>query len=183
VEKNIVRKRARQILTGLSKEDIDRNSLVVSKNIISLLQNIQKSITSRTLKIGAYCPIQQEVMWFRSFKASDYIYCVPHLIDEHRMEFYRTSLEKVIQGELGLSLKDEDRSELGLPDVLLIPGLAFTASKNRLGRGKGFYDRYLSQFKGIKIGVCFSEQIFDEVPTDEFDQSMNYLVTEKKIYK
>jgi 5-formyltetrahydrofolate cyclo-ligase len=183
VEKNIVRRKARQILTSLSKERINDKSLIVSKNIISLLQDIQKTITSRTLIIGAFCPIQQEVLWFRSFKENDFSYCVPHIIDECKMDFYKVSLDKLTQGDLGLVLDKEDRGELLVPDVLLIPGLSFSASKKRLGRGKGYYDRYLSDFGGVKIGVCFSEQLFENIPTDEHDQKMDYLVTEEKIYK
>ena len=183
MEKDIVRRKARQILTSLSIERINENSLIVSKNIISLIEDIQKSITSRTLIIGAYCPLQQEVLWFRSFKENEFSYCVPHVIDVNRMEFYKIPFKKIVQGSLGLVLDKEDRGELAVPDVLIVPGLAFSTSKNRLGRGRGFYDRYLSQFKGIKIGVCFSEQVFESIPTDEFDQNMNYLVTEKKIYK
>ena len=183
MEKNIVRKKARQILTGISKERINDKSLIVSKNIISLIEDIQKKITSRKLIIGAFCPIQQEVLWFRSFKENDFSYCVPHIFDEHKMDFYKVSLDKLTQGNLGLVLDKEDRSELLIPDVMIIPGLSFSVSKKRLGRGKGYYDRYLCEFDGLKIGVCFSEQVFKDIPTDEHDQEMDYLVTEEKIYK
>ncbi|PLX16605.1 MAG: 5-formyltetrahydrofolate cyclo-ligase [Salinivirgaceae bacterium] len=57
------------------------------------------------------------------------------------------------------------------PDIIIIPGVAFDSNCNRLGRGKGFYDRFLAkhQLNVILIGVCFDEQIVPEVPTESHD--------------
>ena len=55
-------------------------------------------------------------------------------------------------------------------DVVLIPGVAFDAAGHRLGRGRGYYDRFLAAYPYIyKIGVCFDFQKVAEVPTDEYD--------------
>lgn len=61
-------------------------------------------------------------------------------------------------------------------DLMVIPGVAFDKENNRLGRGRGFYDRLLSKVHSIKIGVCFKFQFFDNMPTQEFDVKMNYVV-------
>ena len=53
----------------------------------------------------------------------------------------------------------------------------------RLGRGKGFYDQYLAHYSGIKVGVCFSDQIVDLVPAEKHDVNLDYIVTEKKWIK
>lgn len=54
-------------------------------------------------------------------------------------------------------------------DLVLVPGIAFDTKGNRLGRGKGFYDRFLKKLTAYKIGVCFDFQLFDEIPTNEYD--------------
>lgn len=67
--------------------------------------------------------------------------------------------------------EDELREEAVDPDLILIPGLAFTKDGFRLGRGKGYYDRYLDT-KGKNsrtIALCFKEQIVDKIPIDETD--------------
>lgn len=66
-------------------------------------------------------------------------------------------------------------------DGFLVPGLAFDKTGARLGRGKGFYDRTLSQTPAQKVGVCFSLQLLDEgnVPSEEWDVSMNKIITER----
>lgn len=65
--------------------------------------------------------------------------------------------------------------------LMLIPGLGFSTSGDRLGRGKGFYDRYLQNFKGLKVGVCFDCQLSEQsLPTDSWDIKMDYIITETK---
>jgi 5-formyltetrahydrofolate cyclo-ligase len=68
-------------------------------------------------------------------------------------------------------------------DVVIVPGLAFDASGNRLGRGKGYYDRFLSQFppKTLLIGLAFECQIVEKVPVDARDCPVSIVVTEKRI--
>jgi 5-formyltetrahydrofolate cyclo-ligase len=66
-------------------------------------------------------------------------------------------------------------------DVILVPGLGFSSVGERLGRGKGFYDRYLAGFTGLKVGVCFDCQFTQQaLPTDSWDIKMNFIITESK---
>lgn len=58
-------------------------------------------------------------------------------------------------------------------DLAIIPGVAFDRNGNRLGRGKGYYDRLLPLIKAPKIGICFPFQLIEEIPTEAFDISMN----------
>jgi 5-formyltetrahydrofolate cyclo-ligase len=62
-----------------------------------------------------------------------------------------------------------------------VPGLAFTRKGLRLGRGGGYYDRYLAALPPttLKIGVCFALQLVDAMPTEPHDQRMNAVVTEE----
>lgn len=63
-------------------------------------------------------------------------------------------------------------------DLVIVPGVAFDKKRNRLGRGKGYYDRLLPQIKAKKIGVCFGFQIVDDIPCEKHDIAMNAVVTE-----
>ena len=63
------------------------------------------------------------------------------------------------------------------PPVIVVPGIAFDAEGNRLGRGKGYYDRLLSSLpQAYKIGLCFPFQLLDEVPHDAYDVAMNEII-------
>ena len=63
-------------------------------------------------------------------------------------------------------------------DVAVIPGMAFDKKGHRLGRGKGYYDRFLRLLPNTyKIGICFSWQLVDHVPTDEHDILMDHILS------
>mmetsp|Transcript_7128 Transcript_7128/g.6109 ORF Transcript_7128/g.6109 Transcript_7128/m.6109 type:complete len:154 (-) Transcript_7128:32-493(-) len=68
-------------------------------------------------------------------------------------------------------------------DLILVPGLAFDENCQRLGRGKGYYDRYLSRWmsRPVLIGVAFECQIVDRIPVSRSDVPVDYVVTESRI--
>ena len=62
-------------------------------------------------------------------------------------------------------------------DLAIIPGMAFDAKRNRLGRGKGYYDRFLQKIPQVyKIGICFPFQLIDKIPTEETDIKMDAIM-------
>ncbi len=67
------------------------------------------------------------------------------------------------------------------PEVIIIPGIAFDRSKNRIGFGMGYYDKFLINSKGIKIGLCYDFQLLDNIPSDEHDIKMDVIITENSI--
>ena len=66
-------------------------------------------------------------------------------------------------------------------DLVIVPGVAFDRHLNRLGRGRGFYDRLLTTLRVPCVGVCFGFQLFDEIPAESFDRPMDAIVTEREI--
>lgn len=66
-------------------------------------------------------------------------------------------------------------------DICIIPGVAFSRKKERIGYGGGNYDRYLASSIAYKIGVCFDFQLFNELPIKTHDVLMNCIVTESFI--
>lgn len=63
-----------------------------------------------------------------------------------------------------------------VPDIAFIPGRAFTTEGDRLGRGKGYYDRFLKTVKCPRIGVCYPFQVVDSIPTDDGDVRMDAVI-------
>ena len=67
------------------------------------------------------------------------------------------------------------------PDLILVPGLAFDLRGGRLGKGKGFYDRYLAGFRGFKAGLAYDVQITEKnLPLDAHDQTMDAVVSDQR---
>ncbi len=66
-------------------------------------------------------------------------------------------------------------------DLVVVPGVAFSKGCMRLGYGKGYYDRFLNDYGGRKIGLAFWEQIVEELPYDTHDVSLDKVITDKII--
>lgn len=67
-------------------------------------------------------------------------------------------------------------TDWGKIDLILVPGVAFDKSGNRLGRGKGYYDKVLKQTGACKVGVCFDFQLVERVPVEPHDVKMDRVV-------
>jgi 5-formyltetrahydrofolate cyclo-ligase len=74
---------------------------------------------------------------------------------------------------------------LTMINMVIVPGLAFDTRGNRLGKGAGFYDRFLREngFTGIKAGLCFHEQVVEEIPSEPHDVPLDLLVTDQGVYR
>ena len=91
--------------------------------------------------------------------------------------------EPFIKNALNI-LEPENPVKIKEVDVFLVPGVAFTASGKRLGRGGGYYDKLLSKYPDtLKIGITFNERIMQDLPTESHDISMDYVFTNDKYYK
>ena len=91
--------------------------------------------------------------------------------------------EPFIKNALNI-LEPENPIKIKEVDVFLVPGVAFTASGKRLGRGGGYYDKLLSKYPDtLKIGITFNERIMQDLPTESHDISMDYVFTKDKYYK
>ncbi|MCR5353120.1 MAG: 5-formyltetrahydrofolate cyclo-ligase [Clostridiales bacterium] len=122
-----------------------------------------------------------------AFEAGKGVY-FPKTCKKGVLEFYKASsfsdLEPGVFGisepKEGLMLYDLSQSE---NDLCVVPGLCFDKNRKRIGYGKGYYDRFLSKFKGIAAGVCFSECISGEaLPFEKrYDRSVDFTLTEMGI--
>lgn len=72
----------------------------------------------------------------------------------------------------------EDDVDPSWPDVIIVPGLAFTTAGQRVGQGGGWYDRFLSMIRpdSTTIGVCFEPQILESVPTEDHDIALHVVI-------
>ena len=85
-------------------------------------------------------------------------------------------------------IKEPVNSDEVLPDILLVPCLAYDEKGYRLGYGGGYYDKYISYLYSqnhnfITVGLAFDKQKVKEVEHNNLDQKLNYILTEKQLYK
>lgn len=95
-----------------------------------------------------------------------------HPFDAPR-EQHRYGFEQPAAGTREVSV-----SEVG---IALVPGLAFDREGRRLGRGKGYYDRLLAGFEGLRVAITLERFLVEALPTDAFDVPMTHLATERGV--
>lgn len=112
-------------------------------------------------------------------------FCYPRIEIDH-MEFFEVlAVSELVRGSRILNLLEPapHSTRAVAPeeiDLILVPGLAFTRDGHRLGRGGGYYDRYLSRVppSTVRLGVCFDCQIEASLPLDGHDQQVHAVVAE-----
>lgn len=94
----------------------------------------------------------------------------------HRVNNLETD---IATGKFGVREPASGCAEIPLAklDLILVPGLAFDVSGNRLGRGQGFYDRLLKNASGIKCGVCHDFQLLEKIPAEPHDAKVDFIFT------
>ncbi|MBO6621192.1 MAG: 5-formyltetrahydrofolate cyclo-ligase [Balneola sp.] len=93
------------------------------------------------------------------------------------------SFEDLKKNKWGVPEPDEIHPQKQKTDLILVPLLAADKDFNRLGYGKGFYDRFLKKENAVKIGLLFDEFILDQIPVENFDEKLDILITEKMILR
>ncbi len=141
--------------------------------------------------VSAYWPMKTELdvrPLMHSLYDKSVTVCLPVVVAKtDPLLFRRWEPEaKLVVGPYGTEQPNE-KYEAVTPDVLLLPLLAFDRQGGRLGYGGGFYDRTVRELrqKGnpVVIGVAFSDQEIENVPLEETDEKLNFVLTENEIIK
>jgi len=103
-------------------------------------------------------------------------------IDRYNLKlFLITSFADLKKGKFDIlepkeNLAEIDKSEI---DLFIVPGVVFDNRGNRIGKGKGYYDRLLQDIQAIKVGLTYDFQAQENIPFESHDQPVDYLITNK----
>ncbi|MDD2799719.1 MAG: 5-formyltetrahydrofolate cyclo-ligase [Bacteroidales bacterium] len=178
IEKKIIR----QIIFQKKREFGENILQAKSLQIISKLEN---SIEFKTAQhILAYHSLPFEVVTsdaIERWNLTKTVYLPTVVGDQLKIKKY-SGKESLTKGSFDVwEPVGEIISNLDTIDLVIIPGVAFDRNKRRIGYGKGFYDKFLPQLKAKKVGICFDFQLFEQIPTNDFDQLVDLLFTEQQI--
>ncbi len=77
--------------------------------------------------------------------------------------------------------QSERKADIKKIDVVVVPGIAFDRKGNRVGFGKGCYDKFLSKTDAVRVGICYDFQLCEAIETNENDVKMDFLITENEL--
>ena len=184
--KSEIRRKILSQRNSIYTNTIIMNSKSINNNIIAT----EEYRSSKSL--GIYYPIGSEVQTFELIRHSlndNKIVGLPKIIDSTTIEFFKingNSFEKISfrKGKYGISEPAISTEAIDKIDLLIIPGIAFDLKGNRIGYGKGYYDRFLSSRKAnYKIGLAYEIQLLNHIPHNELDVPVDIIVTEKRIIR
>lgn len=179
-KKSDLRVQIKERLEKLSQHEITQKS----NHVCGQLAKFLKSLNSDNIDmVGGYAPILEEVNWLPCLNELSLKTSYPDFRNG-KMDFFQASFSSLEESRsFGPKILVPPKEAIKVtPSVLFVPGLGFDKLGYRLGRGKGFYDKYLENYKGLKIGLCFEEQLVDIVPREGHDQKLNCLITDLDIY-
>ena len=146
-----------------------------------------KIIKKKRIKnVAIYYPSNYEVNTIQLFnilkKLKGLKTSIPQL-SKRKMKFVKWNSTQPLKVNSFGFLDPASTATVSCPDLIIVPLLAFDRFKNRLGYGKGYYDRFLGKNKNIlTIGIAFSFQKFNKIKTSKYDVKLNYILTEKGIF-
>ena len=111
---------------------------------------------------------------------------LPKTFDDFSLKFYKFTGEPLIKNGFGVyEPVGAPENEIETPDIVILPGICFDLKGNRIGFGKGCYDRFLSGKSVFIAAVCFESQLLKNgfIGADSTDIGANVIVTETKIYR
>ena len=107
------------------------------------------------------------------------IVLLPKVINDKMVFIKINRTTKYVKSKLGI-LEPIGDIYYGNIDLIIVPGISFDKKFNRLGFGMGYYDKYLRNKDFYKVGICYYEQLVDELETSEHDIKMDLVITEKE---
>ena len=181
-QKNILRKRYGQ-LRKKKYHEIDQYFF------FPLIKLIKLNFKKKDFRLALYYPSNFELNVLK-FLENDFMknknVLLPAIERKNNMNFYLWKKNQpLFVNKFGIL--EPEKTSIKIPNLILVPILAFDKRKYRLGYGKGFYDRYLNRFLNkfkdiLTVGVAFSFQKYHKLPIDKRDVKLNYILTEKGIF-
>lgn len=180
--KTELRKEVKELKKALSTEHKAQFSRVICERVYEELSEL-----SEPTVISLYLSMPDEVKTDHLIhllkEDNKHTIVIPRVETDTIIRFYELkNPEQYGSSDYGILEPEGELTEL-IPTVMIVPGVAFDRKGGRVGRGRGYYDRYFAKHKAEikrKIAIAYELQVFDEVPMDKYDYSMDQLITEKE---
>lgn len=183
IYKDCLRDKSKQYRISLSPKDKLKKDNLIIKSLLSMVayKKCRLILTYVSTKIEVDTINLIETAW-KDKKEVAVPRCIP---GTRKMEFYKIkSLDDLTPGTFGVLEPIPEKCQLirHFPhSICIVPGLCFDNFGYRLGYGKGYYDRFLSGYKGTKIGICYKQCIKYSLKYGKFDVPSDIVINENYI--
>ena len=155
-------------------EDRYNKSMIIKNKILDL------DIYKKSNVVALYYSMKSEVDTKELIKESLVLgkkVLLPRIINKNKMIFIEVN-ENTKYEKNTFGVMEPIGVENNNIDLMICPGVAFDNSNNRLGYGRGYYDKYLSKHDIFKVGICYKEQLVEKLDVEEHDIKMDFVITD-----
>ncbi len=173
MDKTELRRSVRTLLAKMTQEEKTACSELLCNRVMSL----PAVCCARVVALFSPLPDEPQIWPLVEELAKSRLVALPR-VEGDTMQFY--CIGEMKEGAFGImEPQGSPCIHPGEIDVIIVPGVAFTLSGKRMGRGKGFYDKYMSHpgFRALKIGVCYPLQVADDLPWEKHDILMDSVIS------
>ena len=176
----------------IRKKILDIRKKKNSKNIklpfLKIFKEIKKNITPKKI-LGGYYPVNFEIdilEFLEKLEIKGLQLSLPVVKKNNEMDFYNWSTKNLLKlNKYGIP--EPEQIKKVIPDIILVPLVAFDNKLYRIGYGGGYYDRYIERISNkkilLKIGIAHSCQKINRVPINKYDKKLDIIITEKYILR
>lgn len=180
----------------LEEKGLIRKNVLTIRNSLSLSSRLEKSetIAKKLEKTEAFKKAGHVLFYYtlgsevntlpliEKYLGKKTIYLPKLISNDHFIAVPLLDMKSLGKNRYGIPepLGEKEAAEI---DCIILPGSAFDRLGNRLGMGKGYYDRFLRRFpKAKKIALAFEEQMLDRVPKEKYDVPVDLIITDRRTY-
>ncbi len=182
MDKKALRAEIKARIATLGSDYIAESDHAIAQSIISLPEFISAPRVFTYLSIGREVDTKKIIEHCLTIGKT---VALPFCHEKGAMSFFQLDrpVNELPWGQYDIPVPSTSSEEL-FPekgDIIIVPALCYDENGYRLGRGGGYYDRYLSTFRVFSVGLCREKQLVSDMPTDSFDMCVKCLVTEERI--
>ena len=181
--KKSLRAKILKILGSQSPEALKKRSLRIKKKLFSLA--VFKKAGCVCFYVSLPLEVDTTVMIDKALRMGKRVIVPRTNLENKELSLYeiKNRTEDLKKGAYGVMEPRAQKTrfvDLDEVDCLIVPGVVFDKRNNRIGRGKGYYDRFLKKFdrKAVKIGLAFSFQVIPRVPVEAHDEMVDQVLTD-----
>ena len=174
---NMEKKELRAIIKALKKQHTKEQLMEQSEKVLAKLEQHPDFVKAEKVMLYNALPDEVQTLNFLEKWHLRKTIILPTVVGDDIIPVEYAKETTFAVGDFNI-LEPQNEPYKGDFDLIVVPGVAFDRKGNRIGRGKGYYDRFLSQHLEVKrIGVCFDFQLVDEVPSEAFDIRMDEVIS------
>ena len=171
------KKRIRFDLKHIKEDLSDEEKEIAAAAVFGKLESLSEFKSAKTIMIYWSAPDELPTQTFIKKWKDEKLIILPSIKGRKlRLKRYSSDVN-MVQRALGIWEPDLKEIFDGKVNLVIVPGVAFDSKKNRLGRGKGYYDRFFRKQKTLKIGVGFDFQLINSVPLNTWDKRLDLILT------